>query len=169
MAPRSITITVALVVVGLCSSCKDELNFSTGQTEVFSGHVVDADFVRRAPDELILAEGTEMNLSLHMNSLDVDPGTVSTTDGLLDEAGLVALPEITYDRLSALEIPSGFLRSFVFLAPLTAPEYRGTDAVLFVSLRQDGGVEVRLLAGAGEGQRLFGLFRLQREQIEIVE
>lgn len=157
----------ALLFLGVVCGCEDELNFSTSRTEVFTGEVVDADFVLLRPDDTqLLAPGTTMDLSLHMTRLDTDPGMVSTSDGLLDGASLVALQAITFDRLSALEIPGGFMRSLVFLAPVSAPELRGTDAVLFVSLRQDGGVEARVLAGAGEARRVFGLFRLQRETID---
>ena len=101
-----------------------------------------------------------------MRRLDEDPGLVSTSDGLLEEAELELLPAVSYDRLSALEIPGGFLQSLVFLAPTSASELGGADAVLFVSLARDDRVEVRLLAGAGEGNRAFGLFQLKRQGVE---
>lgn len=156
-----------LFLLPLLAACEDELGFSTGRTDVFTGEVVEAEFLTERPEGSALLEvGTRMDLSLHMSRLDEDPGTVSTSDGLLDDAALVALPAITFDRLSALEIPGGFLRSLVFIAPTSAPELHGADAVLFVSLGQNGRVEVRVLAGSGEGRRLYGLFRLEREPIE---
>ncbi len=158
---------ILLAAVLAAAGCEDELGFSTGRTDVFTGEVVDAEFLRERPSgSRLLEPGTRMDLSLHMSRLDESPGVVTTSDGLFREAALVALPAITFDRLSALEIPSGFLRSLVFLAPTAAPELGGSDAVLFVSLGQDGRVEVRALAGAGDGRRTYGLFQLRREPIE---
>jgi hypothetical protein len=157
---------LALLLVG----CEDERGFSTGRTDVFTGELVDADFLVASPEESgILAPGTRMDLTLHMSRLDDDPGTVSTSDGLFETVALVALPAITFDRLSALEIPGGFLRSLVFLAPTAAPELNGADAVLFVSLGQNGRVETRVLAGSGERRRVYGLFHLEREPIDESE
>jgi len=149
------------------TGCEDELRFSTREREVFRGELVDAEFLVRAPDTTpeILSPGTTMDLELNMRQLDTEPGSVYTSDGLLD-APLVALPEVTRDRLSAVEIPGGFLRSLVLMAPTSAPQLQGSDAVLFISLGQNDQVEVRVLAGAGERRRVFGVYRLYREVIE---
>jgi hypothetical protein len=154
-----------VVAVGLAHvASEDELSFSTAGREVYRGELIDAAFLVRAPDTAphLLVPGTSMELELHMRDLDTEPGHVRTSDGLLDTP-LVALPEITRDRLSALEIPGGFLRSLVLMAPTSAPELEGVDATLFISLGQDDDVEVRVLAGAGERRRAFGVFRLSRE------
>lgn len=166
----STRVLAALLFAGIAvAGCEDELGFSTGRTDVFTGEVVDAEFLRERPSGSELLEpGTRMDLSLHMSRLDEAPGTVGTSDGLFREASLVALPAITFDRLNALEIPTGFLRSLVFLAPTSDPELQGADAVLFVSLGQNGRVEVRVLAGAGEGRRVYGLFQLSREALDEV-
>jgi hypothetical protein len=158
---------VVVSFLGGLAACEDELTFSTGDREVFSGEIIDAPFllhtIGEEPD--LLAPGTVMNLQLNMRHLDGNPGQVTTSDGLLDQVSLVTLPEITCDRLSALEIPGNFLRSLVFLAPTSPPALQGTDAILFVSLGQGDQVEVRLLSGAGAGRRLFGVFRLKREAV----
>ena len=156
----------------LLSACKDELNFSTGEMEVFTGEVIDADFIREQPQSAaeVLAPGTTMELQLNMRSLDSEPGMVSTSDGMFDHVSLVMLPEITCDRLSGLEIPGNYMRSFLFLAPTTTPELQGTDAVLFVSLGQSEDlVDVRVLAGGGDRRRAFGVFHLVRETVEEEE
>jgi len=164
------------MALGLCAltallGCEDELSYSTYDREVFTGEVIDAEFLRAAPSgaDHLLAPGTAMELTLHMRSLDTQPGRINTSDGLLDDEVLVMLPQITCDRMSALEIPGNFLRSLVFLAPTSAPELEGADAVLFVSLGEGDAVEVRVLAGAGEGRRAFGVFRLDRERVEEAE
>lgn len=151
----------------VAAGCEDELRFSTREREVYRGELVDAEFLIRAPDTApeILTPGTTMDLELNMRQLDTEPGTVVTSDGLLD-APLVALPEVTRDRLSAVEIPGGFLRSLVLMAPTSAPQLQGSDAVLFISLGQNDQVEVRVLAGAGERRRLFGVFLLYLEVLE---
>ncbi len=156
-----------LALALLLASCEDELRFSTREREVFRGELIDAEFLIRSPETAphLLAPGTSMDLELNMRRLDTDPGSVQTSDGLLDTP-LMALPEVTRDRLSALEIPGGFLRSLVFMAPTQAPQLNGADAVLFVSLGQNEQVEVRILVGAGERRRAFGVYRLTRETIE---
>ena len=158
-----------IVSLALATGCQDELNFSTGEMEVFTGEVVDADFLREQPqrDESLLAPGTTMELQLNMRRLDSEPGTVSSSDGMFDHVDLVMLPQITSDRLSGLEIPGNYMRSFLFLAPTSSPELEGADAVLFVSLGQsEDRVDVRVLAGSGEGRRAFGVFHLIREVVE---
>lgn len=158
-----------ILSMGFVAGCEDELNFSTGEMEVFSGEVIDADFLRQQPqrDEELLATGTTMELRLNMRSLDSEPGMVTTSDGMFDDVALVMLPEITCDRLSGLEIPGNYMRSFLFLAPTSSQELQGADAVLFVSLGQsENVVDVRVLAGSGEGRRAFGVFHLLRETVE---
>ncbi len=159
---------LALLTLGFLCGCEDELNFSTGSMEVFIGEVIDAEFLTEQPDsaEHIFAPGTTMELRLNMGTLDTDPGVIRTSDGLFDSASLVMLPEITLDRLSALQIPGNFLRSFIFLAPTSEPELMSTDAVIFVSLAQNDRVEVRVVAGAGDSRRAFGVFFLSRQRVE---
>lgn len=134
--------------------------------EVFSGEVIDADFLTARPVAVddTLAPGTTMELNLKMRHLDTEPGRVSTSDGLFDNDELIMLPEITCDRLSSFEIQGNFIRSFIFLAPTSEPDMQGADGVLFVSLGQgEDRVEVRLLVGAGDRRRAFGVFHLTRE------
>lgn len=167
MAVYRCTSVILCSLILLVTGCENELRFSTREREVYRGELVDAEFLIRAPDTApeILAPGTTMDLELNMRQLDTEPGTVVTSDGLLD-APLVALPEVTRDRLSAVEIPGGFLRSLVLMAPTSAPQLQGSDAVLFISLGQNDQVEVRVLAGAGERRRLFGVFSLYSEFLE---
>lgn len=169
MTVRELIWLPLIFTLGFASGCEDELNFSTGEMEVFSGEIIDADFIREQPqrDEELLATGTTMELRLNMRSLDSEPGMVTTSDGMFDDVSLVMLPEITCDRLSGLEIPGNYMRSFLFLAPTSSQELQGADAVLFVSLGQsENVVDVRVLAGAGEGRRAFGVFHLIRETVE---
>ncbi len=165
-SPLLFVVVAACVVPTL--GCEDELNFTTSQQEVFHGELLEADFIIERPDraEHILAPGTTMELRLNMRSLDSNPGVISTSDGLFEEINLVMLPAITCDRLSAFEIEGNFLRSFIFLAPTSDPSLDGADAVLFVSLAESDRVEVRVLAGAGDRQRVFGVFHLIREAVE---
>lgn len=170
MAPVAISRLLLLaVLIASATACEDELNFSTAEAEVYSGAVVDAEFLTARPDEAqhLFAPGTVMELQLHMRSLDTRPGTVSTSDGMFDHVDLVMLPEISSDRLSDLEIPGNFMRSLIFLAPVSDPGLAGTDAVLFVSLgKTEESVQVRALAGAGEGRRAYGVFQLTLQTLE---
>ena len=162
-------LALCLLLVAGVAGCQDELNFSTGAMEVYTGEVVDAQFLTARPEQAqhLFAPGTVMELQLHMRSLDTQPGTVSTSDGMFDHVELVMLPEISCDRLSDLEIPGNFMRSLIFLAPVSDAELAGTDAVLFVSLgKTEENVQVRALAGAGEGRRAFGVFQLTLQTIE---
>jgi hypothetical protein len=169
MPRRALVATCAAMIAASAVGCEDELNFTTGRQEVFHGAVLDDDFLVARPDtaEHVLAAGTTMEMRLNMRTLDTDPGVVATSDGLFEAAHLVMLPEITCDRLSAFELEGGFRRSFIFLAPVSDPAFAGTDAVLFVSLGQsEDKVEVRVLIGAGERRRAFGVFHLAREVVE---
>lgn len=165
---RKISVSLLILLFFANAGCQDELNFSTGSSEEFVGELIYADFLIARPpgDTELLQEHTEMELQLNMRTLDTRPGTVNTSDGLFNNVELVMLPEITCDRLSALEIPGNFIRSFIFLAPTSASELGGTDAVLFVSLGQQDSVEVRVLAGSGGSNRIFGVFSLDRVRVE---
>lgn len=159
----------AIVLLAFVAGCEDELNFSTAETEVYSGAVVDAEFLTARPDRAqhLFAPGTVMELQLHMRTLDTQPGTVSTSDGMFEHVDLVMLPEISSDRLSDLEIPGNFMRSLIFLAPVSDAELAGTDAVLFVSLgKTEENVQVRALVGAGDGRRAYGVFQLTLQTLE---
>jgi hypothetical protein len=159
----------AILLLAFVAGCEDELNFSTAETEVYSGAVVEAEFLTARPDRAqhLFAPGTVMELQLHMRSLDTQPGTVNTSDGMFDHVELVMLPEISSDRLSDLEIPGNFMRSLIFLAPVSDSELAGADAVLFVSLgKTEENVQVRALAGAGEGRRAYGVFQLTLQTLD---
>jgi hypothetical protein len=160
---------LGILLLAFTTGCEDELNFSTGEMEVYTGEVVDAGFLtaRPAAAQHLFAPGTVMELQLDMRALDTEPGAVNSSDGMFDHVELVTLPEVARDRVSDLEIPGNFMRSLIFLAPVSDPELAGADAVLFVSLGQsEETVEVRALAAAGEGRRAFGVFQLTLQTIE---
>jgi len=98
------------------------------------------------------------------------------TPGPLTHAPLVTIDALTHDPLSQYTFPGGGrLRNYIFGVHFTSErsgQITGRDAMLFVSLMENGGVEVRVMAPSvfgpdGEGERwpaLFGVFPLQRSR-----
>lgn len=139
----------------------------------FSGQVVggprDQSFIRRGfpPDARLV-------LDFHPGAAATQPGTI-TTEGtdLFDHAALQPIAPLAHDLLSQYDFPEGRVASFIFTSLIDGGEFRGQWATVFVSLLQDGAIEVRVLYGrlsgsdTGQGETppgFFGLFQLRKER-----
>ena len=93
-------------------------------------------------------------------------GTLTTTGyDAFTSTPLEVIEPLEHDELSLYELPgNGRLRNYLFAARPTAGPLAGRDAMVFISLIDDGSLEARVLVGNGDETAggHFGLFRLRR-------
>ncbi len=166
---------VLVLAAGILAGCDDVGRFSTSPRDAYCGAIT-----LGSPFRAGLSPRVQMRLSLDATLLDGDepPGRVWTFEAatearperrLLDGAALRPIPPLAHDPLSHFEMGDGRERNTLFAV---SPSDPADEAMLaFLSLRSDGGVEVRLVrAGseatdAGEGRRpIFGMFSLVRRE-----
>ena len=157
------------------SGCNDVDRFSTRADEPYCGAITLGSPFREG-----LSPRVQMRLSLDASLLDGDepPGRLWTFEAatqtrperrLLDSAALRPIRPLAHDPLSHFEMGDGRERNTLFAV---SPSEPSDEAMLaFLSLRSDGGVEVRLVragstdADADEGRRpIFGMFSLTRRE-----
>lgn len=154
----------SLALLGTLAACKDVTSYSTAPGESYCGSIIQGPFVRAG-----LGPAVQMRLTFHAETLDTDPGTLSTSDGLLREAPLRPIPQLFHDPLSTLQFGEGRRRNLIYAIAPTSP---GAPLFVVLSLLENGDTEVRLMraAPAPDGQQtstegaLFGVFPLQRRQ-----
>ena len=157
------------VVVGIGSiGCRDATRFST-KNDHFEGNVAKGSFVRAG-----VADDARMCVTLDGEHLQDAPGTLSTSDGRFKGARLRPIPQIWHDPLSTLSFGDGRVQNLVYVVTPIAPAGDTQDVMVFVSLMDEGGVEVRLVRGApqtdagtaaappAQAPPLFGVFALDR-------
>ena len=86
--------------------------------------------------------------------------------GPIDHADLERFPKLPHDFLSDYTFPGASrLRNYIMAVRL-AEGAPGAHAIVFISLMDNGGVEVRIIAPGAEsgGEGLFGVFQLTRQQ-----
>lgn len=93
--------------------------------------------------------------------------TTSSPDGTVffDRTQLRVIESLEHDLLSQYDFPgAGRIRNYVYDARPESGSLAGRDAMIFVSLMEDGSIEVRVIAGSGDESRgdVFGLFRATR-------
>ena len=177
-ASRLLRLTpAALLPAGLLvSGCQDLDRFTTAPSESYCGSVTLSSEFRTG-----LSPKVQMRLQLDATQLDGDlsPGvlwTYEAPDGstpavrLLERAPLRRIPKLENDPLSQLDLGEGRDQNRIFAA---TPSDEAEEALLvFLTLRNDDGVEVRLLrpglaplgskpAPAGRTP-IFGLFTLYK-------
>lgn len=166
MLPRP-TISIALTALVLLAGCDDLSSFATTEGELYRGSVVGVE------DPPLLRRGFESGAELTMSfdptratSLADPAGRLSTSDGALVDVPLEPIGPLTHDALSEYEIPSGGrIRNYIFVMRPAEGPLAGREPFVFISLMNDGSIEVRIIAGGGnrEGD-FFGFFRLTREE-----
>jgi hypothetical protein len=161
---------LALAAAGL--GCTSVAGYSTAPDESYCGAVTSVAGFREG-----IAASARMRLTLDALALDgeASPGSVWTAEDaegaaparqLLTAAALRRIPALENDPLSVPDLGGG--RDLTHLFALT-PSPSGEAPLLgVVSLRSDGGVEVRLLqpgvaAGAAGQEPIFGLFVLSKQ------
>lgn len=151
-------------LIAAVAGCRDNARFSSNGDH-YEGKIVKADFVRAGVD----AEVT-MCLVLDAEHLQDAPGTISTSDGSFRAARLRPIPQIWHDPLSTLSFGEGRRQNLIYLASKTAAGDTA-DVMVFLSLMENGDVEIRLLRGAPRAIEekastetpMFGVFPLSRQ------
>jgi hypothetical protein len=145
----------AILLAAGVPACRDVARFSTAGDH-FEGDVVPSNFVRAGLDD-----GTRLCLSLDADHLQDSPGTLSTSDGRFRVAPLRPIPQIWHDPLSTYDFGEGRVKNLIYV--VTPSDAGDADVVVFVSLMESNGVEVRLLRGAPPAPSLFAIFTLDRQ------
>lgn len=159
-----------LVVALTLAACDDLSRFRTDGASVYRGEVAGEEgisFLRRgfSPD-------TVLELELDPTRPDVpQPGSLTSSvdpasgERVFDATPLRSIAPLQHDVLSEYDFPGGGrVRNYLYLARPDSGPLAGRDAMIFISLLDDGGVEVRVIAGEGieENGDHFGLFRMAR-------
>lgn len=167
-----------IAVVWSLLGCNDLDEFRTGQGEIFRGQIAGSETGIDGGDQgtSFIRSGfpsyTQMDLSFDPDRADTEPGTVNTYDtvsgrpGHFRDTALQPIKPLQHDPLTKYDFPGGGrLINYIFGARI-ADEPR--SALVFVSLMEDGDIEVRVVtpgAVTGSGETLddlFGVFRLKR-------
>jgi hypothetical protein len=160
-----------LAVAPAIMGCRDVSRFSSKAGDHFEGDVVKGSFVRAG-----LGDDAKMCLLLDAGHLQDAPGTFSTSDGRFKDALLRPIPQIWHDPLSTMTFGSGRSQNLVYVASPSASADAAPnetqDVMVFVSLMDEGGLEVRLVRGApgtdagatatATASPMFGVFTLDR-------
>jgi hypothetical protein len=156
-------------IVLAAAGCDDLSRFATDGDTVLRGSVVGGEeesFIRVgfAPD-------TAMELDFDPRASDRPfPGTITTSPDpvtgarAFEGSPLIAIAPLQHDLLSEYEFPGGDrVRNYLYVVRPGAGPLAGRDVMVFLSLMDDGGAEVRVVAGAGDAARgdHFGVFRLR--------
>ncbi|MDB4936987.1 MAG: hypothetical protein JWP87_3959 [Labilithrix sp.] len=165
--------SVALGALGAllatASGCRNVSRFSSKTGDHFEGDVVQGNFVRTG-----VADGARMCVTLDANRLQDAPGTLTTSDGRFKGTLLRPIPQIWHDPLSTLSFGEGRVQNLVYVATPVAPAGDTQDVMVFMSLMEEGGIEVRLVRGAPQvdagtpapgpvqAAPMFGIFTLDR-------
>ena len=169
-----------VLVVGLLASACDDLDEyrATGGTDgVFRGVVIGGDsdlpgggsFIRRG-----FPPGTELTLTFDpelASAPGAPPGTLTTNDVCMSLPSFHLTPlepiaPLSHDLLSQYEFPGGGrVRNYLFAAHARSGCLSGRDAMVFLSLMDDGAIEARIVVGAGDETRgdRFGVFVTTRQ------
>lgn len=166
---RAAVLSLALLSL---AGCDDLSRFSTDGDAVYRGPVVGDEpdsFVRRG-----FAPGTVMELEFDPRISDVpQPGSITTSpdpitgERVFEATPLESIAPLQHDLLSEYQFPgSGRVQNYLYVARPVAGPLAGRDAMVFLSLLDDGSTEIRIVAGAGDVARgdHFGVFRLRRQQ-----
>lgn len=151
--------------------CKNVSRFSSKDGDHFEGDVVKGNFVRTG-----IGDNAKICLLLDASHLQDAPGTFSTSDGRFKDAPLRPIPQIWHDPLSTMTFGEGRSQNLVYVASPTpsaaTPASDAQDVMVFLSLMDGGGLEVRLVRGApvadsgtpmpGVASPMFGVFTLDR-------
>ncbi len=157
-----------LLAIWLLVGCEDFSRFRSDGSHVFRGDVVgtaDDSFIRRG-----FAPETTLELEFDPDAAAGPMAGVITTvspDGTtyFDHTELMAIESLQHDLLSQYDFPgSGRTRNYILAASPTDGPLTGRDAMVFLSLLDNGTIEVRVIVGSGDESNgdVFGLFRVSR-------
>ena len=165
-----LSLATFVTVAALCATavgCKSVTRFSNKDGDHYEGDVVKGSFVRAG-----VAEDARMCVILDANHLQDSPGTLSSSDGRFKDTPLRPIPQIWHDPLSTMSFGNGRVQNLVYVATPAAPAGDTQDVMVFMSLMDEGGIEVRLVRGApqvdgggappAQSTPMFGVFTLDR-------
>ena len=167
-----------VLLASLPGGCNDLDTFRTGPETVFRGPIAGSEISADGgdPNTSFIRSGfasyTQMELRFDPDRVATEPRAITTFDTLAGQPGrfrrtaLQPIEPLTHDPLTKYDFPGGGrLINYIFGARI-ADEPR--SALVFVSLMDDGDIEVRVIAPnavTGDGETLedlFGVFRLKR-------
>lgn len=164
---RSLLLGSLVLTLVSSAGCKSVTRFSSKPGDHFEGDVVKGSFVRAG-----IADNARMCVILDANHLQDQPGTLSTSDGRFKGTPLRPIPQIWHDPLSTLSFGDGRVQNLVYVATPATPAGDTQDVMIFMSLMDEGGIEVRVVRGAPqvdggappatEAAPVFGVFTLDR-------
>lgn len=165
LARTFVVTSVVAISIALCG-CKSIDQFTTEPGEYYCGYIVQGPFVRSG-----FGPGVQLKMTFDADAISTSPGKLSTDDKLFVEAPLEAIPQIAHDPISTLQFGEGRQRNLIFSVEPTSP-LGGPPAIVFLSLLEGGGAEVRLVRAASlrataevaEQTPLFGVFPLNRSR-----
>lgn len=166
-------VALSLLLLSLAlSGCDDLSRFATDGDAVLRGTVVGVEpdsFVRRG-----FAPATVMELDFDpLMSAVPAPGSITTSpdpisrERVFDATPIESIAALQHDLLSQYDFPGGGrVQNYLYVARPTSGPLAGRDVMIFLSLLDDAGAEVRVIAGTGDEARgdHFGVFRLSRQQ-----
>lgn len=166
--------TLLLAVCLVATSCADlgEYRATGGADGIFRGIVIGGEgdsFIRSG-----FPPGTELRLTFDpalASTPSAPPGTLTTSDECMgvpsfDATPLEPIAPLSHDLLSQYEFPGGGrVRNYLFAAHATRGCLATRDAMVFLSLMDDGAIEARILVGTGVESRgdRFGVFVTTRQ------
>jgi hypothetical protein len=170
MNPLVLVIALA-ALLATSMGCKNVTRFSSKDGDHFEGDIVKGSFVRAG-----IGDNAKMCFLLDAGHLQDAPGTFSTSDGRFKDAPLRPIPQIWHDPLSTMTFGEGRSQNLVYVASpspsATTPASDAQDVMVFLSLMDEGGLEVRLVRGApvadagtpmpAVASPMFGVFTLDR-------
>jgi hypothetical protein len=156
------------LVLLLALGCETLDRFRTNDHAVFHGTVTGdtADsFIRRGfPAETTLDLEFDPDMAQGPTAGSI---TTQSPDGAdyFDHTELRVIESLEHDLLSQYDFPgAGRIRNYAYIARPDTGLLANRDVMVFLSLMEDGSIEVRVIAGSGDVSRgdVFGLFRAAR-------
>jgi hypothetical protein len=173
--PQGLFVVVVSAALSSVVGCRDASRFSN-RGDHFEGDVVKGSFVRAG-----VTEDARMCVTLDAEHLQDTPGTITTSDDRFRNTPLRPIPQIWHDPLSTLSFGDGRKQNLVYVATPRPTATDTSDVMIFLSLMDEGGLEVRVLRGAPQSEAgapqadaaapaapspvpIFGIFTLERRE-----
>lgn len=177
MSKSSVVATLVVLGAFACCvlACRDNITRFSTKNDHYIGEIVKGSFVRNG-----MADNTRICFTFDGDHVQDGPGVITTSDGRFTNTPIRPIPQIFHDPLSTLEFGSGRVQNLVYVATPNATPDAGAeerqDVFVFVSLMDNGQVEIRLVRGAPQADAgagavapkaaapLFAVFALDRHE-----
>ena len=184
---RALVLGLACTGAALGAGCDDLDEFRTeAGSSKFLGCVVGAEgesFIRNGfqpatfmelqfdPDD---ATKVEAGNTITAEGVEMVMGMPDVTHRYFDDTDLRPVPTLAHDALSGYDFPGGGrVRNYIFVATPAAGPLADQNTMVFLSLMENGRIEVRVIHDAprtamDEGRGFFGFFRLERADADAL-